>query len=188
MSLSENIKNRYGSKKGLLRYFAYEVLRFLGCYSPLKKVDLSRVHRFVFICQGNICRSPLAESVIRKHDISTISYGLNTRGGDSADERAIAWASANGYELGEHKTRRIEEYVPRAGDLLIGMEPRHIRELKKHFGDSTVQITLLGLWLTPPLAYLHDPYNSTEEYFSCCEQLVVHSAKKILDEYQNQIR
>lgn len=175
MSLSELIKNRFGSKKGLLRYCAYESLRIAGFYKSLTKIDFTRVERLVFVCQGNICRSPLAEAVAFKQGVPAISFGLDTRGGDPADPRAIAWAQANGYNLQQHITKRINQYVPQEGDLLIGMEPKHIRKLREKFGQSPVQITLIGLWLESPLAYLHDPYNSNSEYFSHCENYVTNS-------------
>lgn len=180
VSLTEMIKNRYGSKKGLLRYIVYETLRFFGAYRKFGNVDFTKVKRLVFICHGNICRSPLGEAVARQHGVPAISFGLDTRGEDSADSRAIAWAKANGYNLKEHKTKRIEQYQPQEGDLLIGMEPKHIRNLRTQFSHAPVQVTLIGLWLKSPLAYLHDPYNAKREYFARCEELVRDSAIEIV--------
>jgi protein-tyrosine-phosphatase len=181
VSVSEIIKNRYGSKKGLLRYIAYEVLRTLGVYRELAKVDFAQVKRLVFVCHGNICRSPLGEAVARQHGIPAISFGLDTRGNDSADPRAIAWAEANGYNLKEHKTKRVDQYEPQAGDLLIGMEPRHIRKLTAHFEQVRIQITLIGLWLESPIAYLHDPFNTNKEYFDLCETTVQDATRNLMD-------
>lgn len=181
MPVSETIKNCFGSKKGLLRYIVYEVLRALGVYRKLAKVDFAQVKRLVFVCHGNICRSPLGEAVARQHGVPSISFGLDTRGNDSADPRAIAWAQANGYNLQEHITKRVDEYVPQEGDLLIGMEPKHIRKLHTQFAQSPVQVTLIGLWLKSPLAYLHDPYNAKPEYFARCEQLVRESVIEIVE-------
>lgn len=172
MTLSERIKNRYGSKHGLLRYVKYSVLRMLGVYSRFNKIDFTNVTRLVFVCKGNICRSPLAEAVARKHNIPSMSFGLDTRGNAPADPRAIAWASANGYDLNKHVTVRVDQYQPQPGDLLVGMEPKHAYELEQRFAQAPVQITVLGLWLSRPLAYLHDPYNTNAQYFDLCETLV----------------
>ena len=172
MSLSIKIKNYYGSKRGLWRYIGYEFLRIIGVYRSLQKIDFTNVQRLVFVCQGNICRSPLAEAIARKHNMPSTSFGLSTRGGDPADARAIVWASANGYDLSLHKTTRLDQYRPLAGDLLVGMEPKHTQQLCQHFAQAPVQITIAGLWLDIPIAYLHDPYNTNEAYFNRCEQLV----------------
>lgn len=166
------IKNRYGSRKGFLRFCFHEVLRYLGCYKSLTQVDFQQVKRLVFVCQGNICRSPLGEVVAKSNGISATSFGLNTRGGDGADPRAIAWAKSQEIDLSHHVTKRVDDYVPIPGDLLIGMEPAHIKQLRAHFSVAPVQITLAGLWLEKPFAYLHDPYNTNAVYFERCEQYV----------------
>ncbi|WP_331344893.1 hypothetical protein [Cellvibrio sp. UBA7661] len=182
MSVSEAIKNRFGSKKGMLRYFIYEVLRVFGVYRKLTQIDFTQVQRLVFVCQGNICRSPLGEAVARQQGFAAISFGLDTRGNDPADPRAIAWAQSNGYNLQNHITQRVDQYTPQVGDLLIGMEPRHIRKLQSSFAQAPVQITLIGLWLKSPLAYLHDPFNAKPEYFSRCEQLVVKATNELFNQ------
>lgn len=179
------VANYFGSKKGLLRFYAYELLRILGLYSKYRKVNFAQVKRLVFICQGNICRSPLGEAVARHYNIPATSFGLDTRGGDPADPRAINWAKTNGYNLSEHKTRRIDQYVPIAGDLLIGMEPKHIREIKRRFGKQPIQITLIGLWLDSPLAYLHDPYNTNNTYFNRCEYRVAKATDTLVKVNKN---
>lgn len=180
VSLSVKIKNNYGSKLGLLRYAVYELLRILGFYRSFKKVDFTQVQRLVFVCHGNICRSPLGEAVARKQGVATISFGLSTRGNAPADPRAITWAEANGYELLRHRTLRVDQYQPQIGDLLIGMEPKHVYALSKNFCHSPVQITLAGLWLNSPIAYLHDPYNTDQKYFSRCETFVVSATNELI--------
>jgi protein-tyrosine phosphatase len=184
VSVTEAIKNRYGSKKGLLRYVAYELLRMFGVYRSLSKIDFAQVKRLVFVCHGNICRSPLGEAVARQQDVAAISFGLDTRGNAPADPRAIAWAQANGYNLQEHITKRVDQYEPQAGDLLIGMEPKHIHKLQEKFAQAPVQITLIGLWLRSPLAYLHDPYNSSAQYFAQCETLVDLAVQSIIKRWK----
>jgi protein-tyrosine phosphatase len=181
VSLSEKIKNQYGSKRGLLRYVRFEFIRLCGAYRSLKKIDFTKVKRLVFVCHGNICRSPLAEAVARKHNLAATSFGLDTRGGAPADPRAVVWAKNNGYDLDQHITLRIDQYVPQEGDLLIGMEPKHVQQLKEVFAEKPVQITLAGLWLSKSLAYLHDPYNSNPQYFDHCEALVNSTVLQLIE-------
>lgn len=180
MSLSVKIKNRYGSKRGLLRYTKYELLRILGFYRSLKKINFAQVQRLVFVCHGNICRSPLGEAVVRKQGVATMSFGLSTRGNAPADPRAIVWAETNGYDLAQHRTTRVDQYQPQVGDLLIGMEPKHIDTLSMEFAQAPVQITLAGLWLSSPIAYLHDPYNTDQTYFNRCEAFVVSATNELI--------
>lgn len=168
----EYIKNRFGSKKGLLRYLHAELNHRFGLYNEFKKVDFDRVSRLVFVCQGNICRSPLGEAIARMHGTDAKSFGLDTRGGDRADPRAIDWATARGIDLSLHTTSKVDDYLPLEGDLLIGMEPLHAQALKNRFAQHPVQITLAGFWMKSPCIYLHDPFNTDHYYFDKCEQAV----------------
>ena len=54
------INNRYGSKRGFVRYWRGRAAALAGQYDGLRAVDWDRVERLVFMCTGNICRSPLA--------------------------------------------------------------------------------------------------------------------------------
>ena len=177
--ITQYIKNNFGSKRGLLRAFVAEAARSVGCYKRFSSINFNKVNRIIFICNGNICRSPLGEAVARTHGIDSASYGLDTRGGDNADPRALAFGKANKVLFSNHKTQQIKNYQPSPNDLLVGMEPRHVKQLKKLYGNK-VQITMAGLWLKPPAAYLHDPYNTNSTFFNHCESLVAHAAKVLV--------
>lgn len=175
MALKQYIENQFGSKRGLFKLCVTEVTRRLGFYKQYSQIDFLKVNRLVFICHGNICRSPLGEAVAKSQGALAESYGLDTRGGDNADPRAIAFGTQNKLIMGNHITRHIKEYTPKPGDLLIGMEPKHTNALKALYGN-TIQITLAGLWLPKPVAYLHDPFSANILFFNRCESLVGEAA------------
>lgn len=176
MSLQIYIKNRFGSQRGLMRSVITEAKRLLGVYDECRQVELSKIKRLIFVCSGNICRSPLGEAVAKSHGVVAESFGLDTRGGDPADPRAVTYAATKKIDLSSHLTRHINGYKPLEGDLLIGMEPTHIEKLRELFGNQ-VPITLAGLWLDRPIAYLHDPFNTSPDFFNACSFLVERSAK-----------
>lgn len=176
MFLRMYIKNRFGSRRGLMRSVAAEVRRMLGFYRHCEKIEFGNVKRLVFVCSGNICRSPLGEAVAKIHGVAAESFGLDTRGGDPADPRAVKYAADNRINLSSHRTRHIKQYHPEDGDLLIGMEPIHVVKLQSLF-HGHVPITLAGLWLDSPIAYLHDPYNTCPDFFNLCSLSVERSAR-----------
>ena len=178
MVLRQYIANQFGSKKGLFRLCLAEVNRHMGCYKKLCQIDFQKVNRLVFICHGNICRSPIGEAVAKAQGTPAESYGLNTQGGAQADPRALEFGVQKKLILNHHLTRHIKEYQPTPGDLLIGMEPKHTHALKALYGNG-VQITLAGLWLQKPVAYLHDPFNTNILFFNHCESLVEQAAKAL---------
>lgn len=186
MKLTEQIKQEFGSKKGFFRFIYFQLLLKLGFFNRYKKVDFFSVKRLVFVCTGNICRSPFAEVVARKKGLDCYSFGLDTRGGDSADPRAIAYADSQGFDLSQHVTRKLADYKAEAGDLLILMEPAHLDMLPQEL--KSMPITFAGFWLDPVILYLHDPYNTRTEYFHKCEALVQVATENILAKWRHHAR
>lgn len=173
------IKKSYGSKKGLLYFYLYKSLALLGFYNKYKFKNIPFApKRLVFVCVGNICRSPLGEAIARHHDVNAKSFGLSTRGGDKADPRAIKYATVNGYDLDSHITCRIDEYSELDGDVVLVMEPKHIYLFRQRFKNTP--LVLLGLQSLTTVPYIHDPYNTNPIYFNKCENLVAECTLKVL--------
>lgn len=173
------INGRYGSKKGFLSRVKFSLGYRVGQYKTLCSVRWSEVERLVFICSGNICRSPLAAVQAQVLGIDATSYGLHCTDGHPADPRAIAFGHSHDLELDLHRTRHIKHYQPKAGDLLIGMEPRHAEELISIYGVNNPPITVAGVWLDSPNPYIHDPFSSPPEYFARCELEVIRAVRNI---------
>lgn len=51
----------------------------VGYCRNLSERDVARTRRVVFVCTGNICRSPLAQALTEKHGISAVSCGARTK-------------------------------------------------------------------------------------------------------------
>lgn len=179
------IKNEFGSKRGFVRSIKHQLLNLIGRYNPYKAIDFNSVQRLVFVCSGNICRSPLAEAVSRNINVPSESFGLHCRGGDPADPRAIKLAKAWELSLENHTTRHISDYKPLPGDLLVGMEPKHLVEIGHRFPEEQLRVTLAGLWLDSPKAYLHDPFNTNPTYFEKCEVRVIQSTEAIANKVKH---
>lgn len=172
------INDRYGSRRGLLKHFAFATHDRLGRFRRYKQIDWKRVDRVIFICQGNICRSPLAEYVARAEGATTESFGLGCDDHYPADPRAIRFGTALGLDLDAHRSRNIAAYDPRPEDLLIVMEPMHLPGAVAS-SQGIAQVTLAGLWLSVPRPYIHDPYSSGDTFFERCETFVTEAARRI---------
>lgn len=172
------IKNCFGSRRGFARTLEHYIRYAAGEYKSYKKIDFKKVNRLILVCSGNICRSALAEVVAKEMGIKADSFGLDCRGGDPADPRAVTYAKSIGLSLSEHITKNIKDYEERPGDLLVGMEPKHVHSLELITGLHS-QITLAGLWLTIPKPYLHDPFNTNITFFNQCEALVTKATRSL---------
>ena len=174
----EFIEDRFGSRRAFLAFWRYQLRYSLGAYRAYGCIDWSRVERLVFICKGNICRSPLGEYAARRAGASACSAGLDCGLPRAADERAIAFASRQGLPLDRHQTTAVQELRIGSGDLLVAMEPQHLASLQA-LGLDSAQMTLLGLWCSPRRPYIADPFCASASYFHHCETLVMQGAQAL---------
>ena len=87
---------RYGTYRGLIRLWLTEAERAFGRLNAYQDVDLGRVERMVFVCLGNVCRSPYAELLANEHGLPCASFGLSTTTGAPANPDGIATAKSFG--------------------------------------------------------------------------------------------
>jgi len=172
------IGKRYGSRRGLLSSLQHRIWLFTGRYQEYRHINWNEVDRLVFVCKGNICRSPYAEVVARAKGLSSISCGTDVRRIAPTDDNAVHAGLKRGVELRDHMSRNLDSLEINENDLLVVMEPSQAEIIKAKFGDK-VACTLLGLWRQPQLPYLHDPYGKSPEYFDLCFRLIEESVEGI---------
>ncbi|WP_375430082.1 low molecular weight protein-tyrosine-phosphatase [uncultured Friedmanniella sp.] len=93
--------------------------------------------RVVFVCWGNICRSPIAERVAERQaaeagltDVVFTSAATSTEElGRPMDRRAAAVLRDHGYRSGDHRAHQIDADEIEAADLVIAMEDIHVRKV-----------------------------------------------------------
>ena len=96
--------------------------------------------RVLFVCTGNICRSPTAEGVAR-HLIATAGLGdrvevdsAGTHGyhvGEAPDPRTQKAARLRGYDLSGLRARKLEERDFQEFDLLLAMDRGHLESMRR---------------------------------------------------------
>jgi protein-tyrosine phosphatase len=108
--------------------------------------------RILFVCTGNICRSPTAEGLfrhrIREAELDQIftADSAGTAGyhiGNAPDPRAIAEAARHGIEIGDLRARRLERADFERFDLLLGMDRGHLAIMRRMAPQSKDRIGLL---------------------------------------------
>jgi protein-tyrosine phosphatase len=178
------MSRQFANHRGLIRTILADLMWRLGPYRKYGQVDWSRVRRLVFICQGNICRSPFAYYIARSLEsgFPIGSFGLFTSTGSAADEVAIDVAGDYGFDMTGHCATDISDFDIEDGDLLIVMEDRHIQWLSPHVVGHDTQVCLLGLWCRPRFALLYDPYTHPRAYFESCFDRINRAMANLMQE------
>ena len=139
------------------------------------------VRRVLFVCLGNICRSPLVEAVARRRlaevglDVLVASCGTGGwHAGEGADPRMVAAARAAGHDLSRHRARQLYEHDFADYDLLLAMDRDNLRESRKLAAtpEQAERVVLFLEWAgaAPPMEF-PDPWHGDAADFSAAVKL-----------------
>jgi len=105
----------------------------------MSRPDDSSAFRVVFVCTGNICRSPMADVVLRQmadaaglspRVASTSAATGDWHVGEQADHRTLAALERQGYDGGTHRARQFTLESFAANDLVVALDRSHERILR----------------------------------------------------------
>jgi protein-tyrosine phosphatase len=147
--------------------------------------------RVLFVCLGNICRSPTAEAVVRalaaleapELDVEVDSAG--TAGyhiGDAPDPRMRAAAARRGYDLNSLRARVVEPRDFERFDLILAMDRENLATLRKRAPEHVRERVRLFLEFGPQSERqeVPDPYYGGPNGFEEVLDLVEDAARGLL--------
>ncbi len=145
----------------------------------------------LFVCMGNICRSPTAEGVFRSfvHDagledvVHTDSAGTHAfHTGEQADRRARAAAERRGYSLEDIRARRVTDMDFEGFDFIIAMDEDNLLVLRSSSEDEHHDKISLFLDFadSAKLTEVPDPYYGGSAGFERVLDLVEEASKGLL--------
>jgi protein-tyrosine phosphatase len=130
--------------------------------------------RVVFVCWGNICRSPMAERIAermaeqqRLSGVAFSSAATSTEElGEPIDPRAMAVLKEHGYRTDHHRARRITRAEIESADLVIAMEDIHLRKMLA-IAPGATNLSLLSEYdpAAEPGSGIPDPWYGTPAGF-----------------------
>jgi protein-tyrosine phosphatase len=144
----------------------------------------------LFVCLGNICRSPMGKVLLARHaEVRRVTDRLHIDScgtgdwhvGGPADPRTIATAQARGVAV-SHRARQLTSPDADRFDLLIAMDANNRRTMLAR-GMPGQKIALLREYLDGPLD-VPDPYHADEAAFFHVHDLIDRATAALLDHLQ----
>jgi protein-tyrosine phosphatase len=138
----------------------------------------------LFVCQGNIYRSPFAAGLFSRRLPSAVRGGMSIRSagfeapGRRCPDAAVTLAAASGVDLGEHRSSLVSAELVRGAELIVTVDPRHQESLSRRFRLPAGRIILLpDLSPTPlPVRAIPDPVGREPEVlresYRCIDECV----------------
>jgi len=133
----------------------------------------------IFVCQGNICRSPFAQLLAQKlfgpqsNVIQFESAGMLPRNTRYSPAAAVTAAATFGVDLGRHQSKCLTEEMVSGAQLLIIFDSINLRALFDRYPDLQCPVTFLGSFeSTDQLSIVNDPEGQDMNAFIGCYQLI----------------
>ena len=153
--------------------------------------------KVLFVCLGNICRSPTAEGVVRAiaaREFPALDIEVDSAGtadyhvGEPPDRRTVAAARRRGYELAALRARQVQPGDFARFDLVLAMDRANLAELEsRRPRDGTARLGLfLGFAPMTGVAEVPDPYYGAVEDFERVLDLCEAGARAMLATLANE--
>ena len=124
--------------------------------------------RILFVCQGNICRSPFGAAALRARlpRVEVASYGMMPGGGRPTPELGIAAAASAGIDLAPHRSAHLSREAAQAATAILVFDEINRNALAERYPDLAAPVLSLGDFADPPVATIEDPVDGDAAMFA----------------------
>ena len=121
--------------------FAVDDLLFTTQLEPLRGMKT-----ILFICTGNVCRSPMAEALFRRAaagrgEFRALSAGLGAMDGQPPTAHSVEAMRKLGVDISEQRSRMLTAELVRQADYIFGMTHNHVDTVALLYPQARVVVT-----------------------------------------------
>ncbi len=160
--------------------------------SPSAEMSAPQIRRSIlFVCTGNTCRSPLAESLCRAklaqalgcsegelvtRGFEVASAGVMALPGDRANAQAVQVAEEFGAELAAHRSRPLTQEMLTAATDVIAMTDMHLMLVARYAAGPEPKLLCIGEDIPDPIG------GDTDEY-RVCARVIAAQLDRLIPEW-----
>jgi protein-tyrosine-phosphatase len=135
--------------------------------------------KILFVCTGNICRSPMAEGLLKKmrSDFSVSSAGVSSMDGWNATPEAIDVMMERGIDISGHSARQVTGEMVNDADLVLTMTERHKKLLTTDYPEAEAKIFTLKEFAGTGID-IEDPYFTSKEFYEMIAREIAEALKE----------
>ena len=132
------------------------------------------------VCVGNICRSPMAEALLKQHFPNKIidSAGVGALVGHPADPAVLEIMSKQQIDITSHVAKQIDEQLAKKVDLIFTMSDGQTKWIEERWPFCRGKTFKLGHWMEKDIA---DPYQHEMSAFETAYQDIVDGIEQWAD-------
>jgi protein-tyrosine phosphatase len=148
--------------------------------------------RFLFVCTGNTCRSPMAEGFLKKHlaeklgcaldQLDQVGYKVSSAGliepdGRPATPEAIAVCASKGIDIRTHRSRLLTKQLVEESDFIYAMCRAHRRQVISLSKEAEQRCVLLA-----SDEEVSDPIGQPQHVYDSCAELIEKAVEEKINE------
>jgi protein-tyrosine phosphatase len=162
-------------------YLKIRVLNGLGFMNPKCSRPLKTARSFLFVCFGNIMRSPMCEGLMNcglaavpNTQITIASAGLNAVPGRAAHPLAVAAAQEFGVPLENHRAKLLTVEMVNQADVIFAMDYQNQVQLFSRYAQARKKVFMLSAYAGEDYRQIeiHDPYYGGETATRDCYKIL----------------
>lgn len=175
-------------------YLKIRALNAVGIKRLKKTRPPKSSHRYLFVCFGNIMRSPVCEALMKRavsswrRKITVRSAGLNAIPGRAAHPWAIAAGKELGVSLESHRAQAVNLEMVAEAEVILAMDYQNLVQLLSRYPEARNKVFMLSAYAghNYPSQEIGDPYysdeNGTRECYRVLERCVRNLVASISDD------